>query len=123
MPNLNFEDQEAEKFIRVQAEYAAGLQKTIQSESDLEQWVIAGNWDFLERRVFADLEKEAFQTLKNPAFDPANLSQVAQLKALCQIMDLIRNKVNARVQSVKDARDKFAELERDLKSTLPEEGE
>jgi len=124
VPELTFEDRETEKFIRMQAEHTHKLQSDIQADGDLEQWVLAGNWDFLERRVFADFDKEALATIKNPAFDPANLSQVAQLKALCQVMDLIRVRVTSRVQAVKDARTKLVDLERDLeRSTLPEEGE
>jgi hypothetical protein len=106
-----YEDKENEKFIRLQAEQARSWQQAITVDEDLEKWVSDGHWDFLERRVFADVEREAFQTIKNPAFDPANLSQVAQLKALCQVMDLLRIKVSSRVQSVKDARTKLQDLE------------
>lgn len=105
------EDRDTEAFIRLQAEQARSWQQAITADEDLEKWVSDGHWDFLERRVFADVEKEAFQTIKNPAFDPANLSQVAQLKAICQVIDVLRSKLFGRVQAVKDARVKLQDLE------------
>lgn len=117
MPKKTQEERDTETFIRMQAEQARSWQQAITADEDLEKWVSDGHWEFLERRVFADMEKEAFQTIKNPAFDPANLSQVAQLKALCQVMDLLRGKVFGRVQAVKDARIQLQNLEN---STLSE---
>ena len=105
------EERDTENFIRLQAEQARNWQQVITANEDLEKWVADGHWDFLERRIFADVEREAFQTIKNPAFDPANLSQVAQLKALCQVIDLLRAKIFGRVQAVKDARAQLQNLE------------
>lgn len=111
MAKKTYEERENENFIRMQAEQARGWQQAITADEDLEKWVSDGHWDFMERRVFADVEREAFQTIKNPAFDPANLSQVAQLKALCQVIDLLRAKIFSRVQNVKDARTKLQDLQ------------
>lgn len=108
-----------EQLIRLQADNAQKLQRLITSDEDVEKWVSDGHWDFLERRVLADVEKEAFQTIKNPAFDPANLSQVAQLKALCQVIDILRNKIMSRVNAIKDAR----ALLNDLQNSTLKEGE
>lgn len=116
MAQKSFEDREYEELIRKQAEYTQQLQRTITGDADVEKWVSDGHWSFLERRIFAELEREAFQTIKNPAFDPANLSQVAQLKALCQVFDVIRARIEAKVQGVADARNKLNDLE---KSALP----
>lgn len=111
------EERDSETFIRMQAEQARSWQQSITNDEDLEKWVSDGHWEFLERRVLSDVEREAFQTIKNPAFDPANLSQVAQLKALCQVVDLLRGKIFGRVQAVKDSRTKLQDLEN---STLKE---
>ena len=105
------EEIEAEQFIRMQAEQARGWQQTITADEDLERWVNEGNLSFLQRRVFDDIEREAFQTIKNPSFDPSNLSQVAQLKALCQVIDLLNAKIMNRIQRVQDARSKLHDLE------------
>lgn len=111
MANKTQEERDTETFIRMQAEQARGWQQSITNDEDLEKWVSNGHWEFLERRVLADVEREAFQTIKNPSFDPANLSQVAQLKALCQVVDLLRAKIFSRVQAVKDSRVKLQDLE------------
>lgn len=108
---LTYEQKELESLIRLQAEQAQQWQKAITADEDLEKWVADGNLDFLRTRVFDDIEKAALKTIKNPAFDPADLSQVAQLKALCQVIDLLTNKILGRVQVVKDCRSKLLDLE------------
>ena len=105
------EEKDMENFVRLQAEQARGWQKAITEDEDLEKWVADGNLGFLERRVFDRVEQSAFQTIKNPAFDPSNLSQVAQLKALCQVVDMLKNQILSRVQAVRDARAKLQEQE------------
>lgn len=116
MPQLkerkSIEDREMEEIIRRQAEYAQSLQRDITAGQDLEKWVADGHFEFLESRVLRTIEQQAFQTIKAPEFDPSNLSQVAQLKALCQTLDLIRANIVAQIATVKDARTKLRDIER-----------
>ena len=67
-------DAELEDMIRKNAEYAQSLQKTITEGEAMERWVDEGNLAFLDEKVFSLIERETFQTLKSPEFDPANIS-------------------------------------------------
>lgn len=115
------EQKEVETFIRAAAQQAQAWQSAITADEDLEKWCADGHWTYLRAKVLDQIEREAFNTVKNPAFDPANMSQVAQFKALCQTIDLIEGKINQRVHAVQDAREKL----RDLEASTPrdEEGE
>ena len=110
---LTAEQQEVETFIRVTAQQAQAWQKAITADEDLEKWVSDGNWTYFRSKVLDVIERRAFQTIKNPAFDPANLSQVAQFKALCQTIDLIEAEINQRLATVADARAQLKKLEID----------
>ena len=116
MAKLTAEQQEVEAFIRATAQQAQAWQKAITADEDLERWMNDGNWTYLRSKVLDIIERRAFQTIKNPAFDPANLSQVAQFKALCQTIDLIEAEINQRLATVRDARTQLKKLEID--STL-----
>ena len=116
MAKLTAEQQEVEAFIRATAQQAQDWQRTITADEDLETWCNAGNWTYFRAKVLDLIERRAFQTIKNPAFDPANLSQVAQFKALCQTIDLIEAEINQRLATVRDARTQLKKLEID--STL-----
>ena len=116
MAKLTAEQQEVEAFIRATAQQAQAWQKAITADEDLERWMNDGNWTYLRSKVLDVIERRAFQTIKNPAFDPANLSQVAQFKALCQTIDLIEAEINQRLATVRDARTQLKKLEID--STL-----
>ena len=118
MAKLTAEQQEVENFIRATAQQAQEWQRAITEDEDLEVWMQTGNWDFLKRKVLDKIEQDAFASIKNPAFDPSNLSQVAQLKALCQTIDLIKARIDQRLAMVQDARTKLRELE----ITTPKEG-
>ena len=113
MPKLTSEQQEVEAFIRATAQQAQAWQAAITADEDLEKWVSDGNWTYFRANVLDIIERRAFQTIKNPAFDPANLSQVAQFKALCQTIDLIEAEINQRVATVHDARAQLQKLEID----------
>lgn len=120
MSNVKEEiDREIEHLIRAKADNAIALQKVITENEDVERWVAEGHLEFLEKRIFAGIEREAFATIKNPAFDPASLSQVAQLKGLCQAIDLIRSKIGGIVSEARQARS----LLQDLKNSTLKEGE
>lgn len=106
-----YEDLELEKMIRMQAENAQRLQKIITDGHALEKWVQDGHLEFIESKVFRAIEQKAFQTIKSPDFDPASVSQVAQLKALCLTLDFIRNDINTQLAIVKDARTTLNNLE------------
>jgi hypothetical protein len=112
MPKKTFEDQDIEAIIRGTAKQAQDWQTTITLDEDLERWVADGNWTYLRAKILDQIELEAFSTIKNPNFDPTNFSQVAQLKALCQTIDLIEAKINQRLAMVADARAKLRDLER-----------
>lgn len=116
MTKLTAEQQEVDAFIRATAQQAQAWQSAITADEDLERWCDAGHWTYLRAKVLDQIEREAFNTVKNPAFDPANMSQVAQFKALCQTIDLIEGKINQRLALVKDARTQLKKLEID--STL-----
>jgi hypothetical protein len=107
----DFEERELEQMIRAQAERARKLQQTITEGQDMEKWVSDGNLEYLERRIFSAIERKAFQTLKAPDFDPASVSHVAQLKALCQSLDLIRGEIMRIVSDVQQARALLQNLE------------
>lgn len=111
MPRMTAEQQEVENFIRATAQQAQEWQRTITADETLEKWVNDGHWSFLRTQVLDNLELAAFRTVKNPAFDPTNFSQVAQFKALCQTIDLIETEIKRRVAMVQDARTKLRELE------------
>jgi hypothetical protein len=111
MPKLTAEQKEVESFIRAASQQAQDWQKAITQDEDLEKWVADGHWTYLRSKVLDGLELAAFRTVKNPAFDPTNFSQVAQFKALCQTIDLIEQSINQRVAMVQDARTKLRELE------------
>ena len=113
MAKLTAEQQEVESFIRATAQQAQGWQKAITADEDLERWVNEGHWSYLRAKVLDVIERRAFQTVKNPAFDPANVSQVAQFKALCQTIDLIEAEINQRLATVQDARTQLKKLEID----------
>lgn len=117
---MTFEEREIEDSIRKRAQYAQQLQQTITNGQEMERWVAEGHLKFIEDRVFKAMEQKAFHTIKAPEFDPANVSHVAQLKALCQSLDLIRDEINGQVSAVVDARAKFNDLEN---STPVKEGE
>ena len=111
MAKLTIEQQEIESSIRAAAQQAQEWQHQITADEDLELWIKAGHWKFLKDKILNDLEMAAFRTIKNPAFDPTDFSQVAQFKALCQTIDLIESKINQRLAIVADARTKLRELE------------
>jgi hypothetical protein len=113
------EDIEIESLIRGQAIQAQQWQAQITKDEDLEMWMASGNWDFLKQKVLDEIEREAFATIKNPDFNPSDVAQVAQLKALCQTIDLIKGKIDQRLAMVTDARTKLRELE----ISTPKEGE
>ena len=117
MPKMTAEQQEVENFIRATAQQAQEWQRAITNDEDLEKWVADGNWTYLRAKVLDGIELAAFRTVKNPAFDPTNFSQVAQFKALCQTIDLIEQSINQRVAMVQDARAKL----RDLEMSTPKE--
>lgn len=118
MPRKTTEEKDVENFIRLQAEQAQQWQRDITAHEGLEKWVSEGNWTFLRTGILNEIEREAFNTIKNPAFDPTDFAQVAQFKALCQTIDLIETKINQRLAIVKDARTKLRDLE---DSTLRDE--
>ena len=113
------EEQEIDTLIRGQAIQAQQWQAQITRDEDLELWMASGNWDFLKQKVLDEIEREAFATIKNPAFNPSDVAQVAQLKALCQTIDLIKGKIDQRLAMVTDARSKLRELE----LSTPKEGD
>ena len=121
MPKLTSEQQEVENFIRMAAVQAQAWQAAITKDEDLEKWFADGHWTYLRAKVMDEIEREAFNTLKNPSFDPTNVAQVSQLQAFCRTIDLIEGKIKQRVAMVQDARDKL----RDLEASTPrdEEGE
>ena len=119
MPKLTPEQQEVETLIWMSAKQAQEWQAQITADEDLERWCADGHWTYLRAKVLDGIEREAFNTIKNPAFDPSNLSQVAQFKALCQTIDLIEAKINQRLAIVADARTKL----RDLEMSTPKEGD
>ena len=116
MPKLTAEQQEVETFIRATAQQAQSWQAAITADEDLEKWCGDGHWTYLRSKVLDVIERRAFQTIKNPAFDPSNLSQVAQFKALCQTIDLIEAEINQRLATVQDARAQLQKL--DIDATL-----
>ena len=116
MPKLTAEQQEVESFIRATAQQAQAWQAAITADEDLEKWVSDGNWTYLRAKVLDIIERRAFQTIKNPAFDPSNLAQVAQFQAHCRAIDLIEAEINQRLATVRDARTQLKKLEID--STL-----
>lgn len=105
------EQREVEDFIRASAQQAQKWQAQITADEDLEKWCADGHWTYLRAKVLDQIEREAFASIKNPAFDPTNFSQVSQLKALCQTIDLIEVKINQRLAMVADARAKLRDLE------------
>ena len=120
MEKLTQEDIEIENFIRLQSQQAMQWQKTVTADEDLDKWVSDGNLEFLKRRVFAEIERDALLLIKSPQYDPANLSQGHQIKALCQVIDLLTAKIESRVYQVRDARTKLNDLQH---STQTKEGE
>ena len=115
------EQREVEEFIRITAAQAQAWQRQITENEPLENWVKAGNWDFLRKQVLDKLEMEAFNTIKNPAFDPTDFGQVAQFKALCQTIDLIKARIDQRLATMSDARMQLQKLE--IESTQNKEGD
>lgn len=111
MAKLTTEQQEVEAFIRATAQQAQEWQRAITEDEDLEVWMQTGNWDFLKTKVLDQLEMDAFRTIKNPNFDVTDVNQVAQYKALCQTIDLIKKRIDQRLAMVQDARAKLRELE------------
>ena len=78
-----------------------------------------GHYETINREVLEPLELAAFQTIKNPEFDPSNINQVYQLRALCQIIDQIRGKIEQIISDGRAAKIKISEYN----STQPKEGE
>lgn len=113
MKRLTVEQQEVETFIRATAQQAQTWQHQITENEELELWMQKGNWDFLKRKVLDEMEMDAFRTIKNPAFDPTDFSQVSQFRALCQTIDLIRTRIDQRLATVTDARAQLLKLETD----------
>ena len=113
MAKLTAEQQEVEAFIRATAQQAQAWQKAITADEDLERWMNDGNWTYLRAKVLDIIERRAFQTIKNPAFDPSNLAQVAQFQAHCRAIDLIEAEINQRLATVQDARAQLQKLEID----------
>lgn len=111
MPRMTQEQREVEEFIRASAQQAQAWQAQITADEDLEKWCAEGHWAYLRAKVLDQIEREAFATIKNPAFDVTNVNQIAQFKALCQTIDLIEAKINQRVAMVADARAKLRDLE------------
>lgn len=120
MAKKTIEEAETEAFLRMQTDQSIQWQQSITADEDLEKWVSDGHWDFLKRKLFDELEMEIFQTIKASAFDPSNVVQVTQFKALCQLKDLIEAKISSRLSAVRDARTKLKDLEN---STQLKEGE
>lgn len=116
---MTAEQKEVESFQRAMAQQAQAWQAQITADEDLEKWYADGHWTYLRAKVLDEVEREAFNTIKNPAFDPTDFSQVAQFKALCQTIDLIERKINQRLAMVADARAKL----RDLEMSTPKEGD
>jgi hypothetical protein len=106
------EDRELEGLLLQRAQQAQGWQQIITNDQDLEKWVSDGHWDYLRRKILDEIEREAFRTIKNPAFDPSDYSQVAQFKALCQTIDLIEARIKGRINAVAQARTLLNDLER-----------
>lgn len=115
---LTTEQQEVEAIIRHTAQQAQEWQRVITQDEDLERWYKEGHWTYLRAKVLDVIERRAFLTIKNPAFDVTNVNQIAQFKALCQTIDLIETEIKQRLATVQDARDQLKKLEID--STLNE---
>lgn len=75
----------------------------------LKEFYTSGQYDILNREVLEPLEREAFNTIKNPEFDPSNQSQVYQLRALCQSIDLIRQRIQNTISNGVAAKIKISE--------------
>lgn len=71
---------------------------------------IEGPIQILNDLILNEVEQEAFNTLKNPVLDMTDLNQLYQLRALVQTVDLIRKKINQKVQQGKNARTSLKQL-------------
>lgn len=70
----------------------------------LEAFKASSHYNVLEELIFKEIEKGAFNTLKNPDLDMTDLNQLYQLRALCQTIDIIRKSIDAQIVAAKNAR-------------------
>lgn len=69
--------------------------------------------------ILKEIEEGALKTLKSPDLDLTNLNHLYQLRALCQVADIIRKRIDDKIQRGKDARTNLKKLN----STQNQEGE
>lgn len=96
----------------------AKLIEQSQAGEKMNEFYKGGWYDTLNREILEDIEREAFHTLKNPEFDPSNLNMVYQLRALCQTVDKIRERIEQKISDGVAARIKITEY-----NSTPKEGE
>lgn len=83
--------------------------KVSEAGDRLNEFYKTGSYDILNREVFEPIEREAFNTLKNPDFDPSNANMVYQLRALCQAIDKIRERIEQTISDGVAAKLKISE--------------
>lgn len=70
----------------------------------LEGFKTSTHYTAVEELIFKEIEKMAFATLKSPNLDMTDLNQLYQIRALSQAVDLIRKKIDQKIEQGRAAR-------------------
>ena len=90
------EEKEIEDFAREQAIKTVRNQQLAQAGAEMRNWVDAGHFDFIQKRVLMPIELECFKTVKTVRLGPAAVTKIAEIKGTLHVFDIIA----ARIESI-----------------------
>ena len=99
----SFEEKELNAFVRAQAENALKWQHLAQLGQEMENWVREGHFDFIQQRVFNPVEAECFAKVKKVRLTTGGISNIAEIKGMLSVFDLIAARVESIIAHGKDA--------------------
>lgn len=104
------EEREMEDLVRAQAANTVMWQKQAQAGQEMEAWVKAGHYDFIQKTILNPVEAEWFKKIKNVRLGSTALQNVAKVQGGLDVFDIINARINHIIATGKDALDHLKDL-------------